>query len=328
MYLLSARRAFCLVWVLGYLLFQAGLSHSALKLPENPDVRVIVDISGSMKKNDPENLRRPAVRLISSLIPEGSQAGLWTFGQYVNMLVKHRPVDPAWKDEVLKASEKINSVALFTNIGAALEKATDDFSGGKTFPNTHIILLSDGMVDISKNPEENIAERRRILSEVLPRIKAAGATVHTIALSDNADKGLLETLALETGGMAVIANSAEELSQVFLETLDQAVPAEEVPIKGNTFEIDSTVEEFTALLFRAPGAPATELLDPSGKSLTAAEHGDDVNWLSESGFDLITVKRPFEGNWTLNATPAPGSRVTVVSNLRMVMAKLPANFYA
>ncbi|HHZ88741.1 MAG TPA: hypothetical protein EYN61_07030, partial [Chromatiaceae bacterium] len=45
-----------------------------------PDVRVVVDISGSMKKNDPQNLRVPAVRLLVSLLPQGTQAGIWTFG--------------------------------------------------------------------------------------------------------------------------------------------------------------------------------------------------------------------------------------------------------
>ncbi|WP_369602116.1 VWA domain-containing protein [Hahella sp. SMD15-11] len=308
--------------------FWGTLAQAAIQLPENPDVRVIVDISGSMKKNDPQNLRRPAVRLIANLLPPGSTAGVWTFGQYVNMLVKHRPVDDAWKAEVIKASEQINSVALFTNIGAALEKAADDFSDGAKHANTHFILLSDGVVDISKNTEENVAERRRILSQVLPGIQAAGATIHTIALSDNADKSLLETIAVRTGGVAVVAKSAEELTRVFVETLEQAVPAEEVPIKDNQFDVDSNVQELTALLFRAKDAPPTELIDPSGKSITADDHGDDVRWLREADFDLITITKPFEGSWKLKATPAPGSRVTVVSNLRMVMGRLPANFYA
>ena len=30
-----------------------------LQLPDSADVRIIVDISGSMKTNDPDNLRRP-----------------------------------------------------------------------------------------------------------------------------------------------------------------------------------------------------------------------------------------------------------------------------
>jgi len=55
--------------------------------PDTADVRVLIDISGSMKKNDPNNLRRPALRLLVGLLPEDSRAGVWTFGQYVNMQV-------------------------------------------------------------------------------------------------------------------------------------------------------------------------------------------------------------------------------------------------
>ena len=46
-----------------------------------PDVRLVIDVSGSMKQNDPNNLRQPAVELLVQLLPEGSKAGVWTFGK-------------------------------------------------------------------------------------------------------------------------------------------------------------------------------------------------------------------------------------------------------
>ena len=54
----------------------ADVSESGLK----PDVRLLIDISGSMKQSDPENLRAPALDLIVRLLPEGSRAGVWIFG--------------------------------------------------------------------------------------------------------------------------------------------------------------------------------------------------------------------------------------------------------
>ena len=53
-----------------------------VQLPGQSDVRIVVDISGSMKDTDPTNLRQPAVRLLARLLPEGATAGVWTFGQY------------------------------------------------------------------------------------------------------------------------------------------------------------------------------------------------------------------------------------------------------
>ncbi len=46
-----------------------------------PDVRLLIDVSGSMRQSDPNNLREPALELMLRLLPEGSRAGVWTFGQ-------------------------------------------------------------------------------------------------------------------------------------------------------------------------------------------------------------------------------------------------------
>jgi hypothetical protein len=43
------------------------------------DIRVLIDVYGSMKQNDPNNLRQPALRLLTGLLPTGSKAGIWTF---------------------------------------------------------------------------------------------------------------------------------------------------------------------------------------------------------------------------------------------------------
>src|SRR3990167_319239 len=129
------------------------------------DIRLLIDISGSMKKNDPANLRIPAVNLMTELVPDGSKAGIWTFGQSVNNLVRHQSVDDKWRSYAKNEAKKINSVAMFTNIGAVLERASDDFGGDRRFDNTHFILLTDGMVDIDKNPAKNSSERERILGE-------------------------------------------------------------------------------------------------------------------------------------------------------------------
>ena len=119
------------IWVAAALLlisWQVCAQDPALSLPGNADVRIVVDISGSMKETDPQNLRRPAVRLLARTLPEGASAGLWTFGQYVNMLVPYGVVDQSWRDTAIERSEQINSVALHTNLGLAMEKAANDWA--------------------------------------------------------------------------------------------------------------------------------------------------------------------------------------------------------
>ncbi|MCL1488674.1 MAG: VWA domain-containing protein [Marinobacter sp.] len=144
------------------------------QLPGAVDVRIIVDISGSMKQNDPQNLRRPALRLLARLLPDGATSGVWTFGQYVNMLVPHREVNDAWRDMAIAQSDAINSVAMRTNLGAAIETASDGYFTGGVLSNTHFIVLTDGMVDISRNPSANKAEANRILDTLGSAAEAAG----------------------------------------------------------------------------------------------------------------------------------------------------------
>ena len=49
-----------------------AISTASATEPVN-DVRVMIDISGSMKHNDPHNLRAPALRLLTGLLPKGAR---------------------------------------------------------------------------------------------------------------------------------------------------------------------------------------------------------------------------------------------------------------
>ena len=289
------------------------------------DMRVVIDISGSMKKTDPSNLRIPAVKLMLNLAKEGDRFGVWTFGQYVNMLVPHKDVTPEWRKEAIKQTNLINSVALYTNIGLALEKAS--LNQTKSDPNWEktIVLLSDGKVDISKNRAESEREKQRILSQVVPSLRKAGFKIHSVALSENADLEFLRTLGVDTGGSFSIARDADELLEIFVEASDKANALEQVPLEGNAFDIDKTVNEFTALIFRKPGAPVTKLVDPRGKKYSYKRSGNNISWFNDKRYDLITVQAPRSGQWKLEADIGKGNRVTVVSDLNLVVKGLPDN---
>jgi len=303
------------------------LSFQAIAAKAPADVRLVIDISGSMKQNDPKNLRRPALELLVQVVPEKSKAGVWTFGQAVNTLVPHQVVTDKWRKDAAKQVNQIGSVALYTNIGEALEKAAYDFDKLDPKLRTSVILLTDGMVDVSPDPQKDAAERERILKEIMPRYRAAGVAIHSIALSKNADSELMEQLAIGTNGIAAVAESADELMKVFLRVFDEAAPPDQVPLKDNTFLIDSSVDEFTALVFRKQGAAPTYLTGPDGKRIDEKSAGGDVRWHATADYDLVTVSNPFEGEWKLSADADPDTRVTVVSDLSLDVERLPKNLF-
>jgi uncharacterized protein (TIGR03503 family) len=293
---------------------------------KKPDIRLVIDVSGSMKLNDPSNLRQPAVDLLVRLMPEGGKAGVWTFGMQVNMLVPHQPVNDLWRKQAAGKASEINSVGLFTNIGAALEKASHDAAqGSREDYDTSIILLTDGMVDISKDPAANSKEWKRIVDEVLPKLKKAGYTVHTVALSDKADKELMEKLAVSTDGIFAVAHTADDLMEIFLKAFSVAAPAQALPLQNNSFAVDSSVEEFTALIFRKQLDQQTQLIGPDEQTFSASKTSGGVKWFRSENYDLITVQQPLEGEWKIVAELESSSRITVVSDLELRVKKLPNN---
>ncbi len=312
-----------LLLALGLLL--AGVPAWAADSAAEPvdDVRVLIDISGSMKRTDPHNLRRPALRLFTSLLPNGTHAGVWTFGQWTNMLVKHGPVDAAWKARARKAAGEISSLGLYTNIEDVLRRATWDWKRPDDASRRSLILLTDGLVDIARNPAENAASRERILDDILPRLQQAGVTVHTIALSDESDADLLRQLAAATGGWFETIESADGLERLFLRMFEKVSKADTLPLTGNKVNIDNSIHEATFLVFRKPGSPPTTVTAPDGSNFGQQQLPAGVEWFEDERYDLITVQNPPPGEWRINADLDPDNRVMVVTDLRLKNTELP-----
>ncbi len=305
------------------LCFVLGMAQAAQEPPPVSDVRVLIDMSGSMKKNDPDNLRIPALRLLTQLMPNGSRSGVWTFGQYVNMLVPRAEVDAKWKAQAYGAAAEINSLGMFTNIGDALKKATWDWKRPAAEVERSVVLLTDGLVDVSKDPKKNQAARREILEKILPRLKQAGVVVNTIALSNEADKAFLQQLSASTGGWHQDVHSAEQLERTFLRMFEKSVPTETLPLVGNKVRVDSSVRELTLLVFRGEHGKKTSITLPSGTQISYEQSPKNVRWKREARYDLVTVVRPPAGEWTIDAELDPDNRVMVVTNMRVKATKLP-----
>lgn len=292
------------------------------------DVRIVVDISGSMKQSDPQNMRRPAVQLAAEMIPEGAAAGVWTFGRFVNMLVPLRMVDDRWRQQATQSAQKINSVAMYTNIPEALEKAAYGWSDPPGNTARSLILLTDGKVDISKSREENTRARQDVLSRLVPMLRTAKAKVHTIAMSEDVDVELLRALSYETDGRFQTVQSRDDLVRVFVEAFDASVPGQQVPLDpSNRFNIDGGVKEFTLLVHKMANSRETKLEPPSGTAFTASSKPSQVRWFSDARLDVITVTQPEAGSWQLLASVDPGNRVTVISDLRLMLSGLPNNVF-
>lgn len=286
------------------------------------DVRILVDVSGSMKDNDPENLRIPAMRLVSELLPAGTRAGVWLFAEDTVTLIAPSEVDEAWRTRARKTLSQIHSRGLFTHIERAIDAAVSGWESEVEHPERHIVLLTDGVVDVSKTASDSAASRARIIAGQLQRLRSYDARVHIVSLSDNVDHELLQILTSTTGGLLESANDAERLQRIFLHMLEQTAAPVTVPLDGKQFDIDGSVSELTLLIFRADGE-AVKLHLPSGEALDALSTYDGVLWRSEPGYDLITVTRPVAGTWRYEGTEDADNRAVVVTDLMLEVEPVP-----
>lgn len=287
------------------------------------EVRVLIDVSGSMKHTDPKLLRMTALKLFVSILPSGTNAGVWTFGKWVNMLIKPTPVDAQWKNSARSASEMINSHGMFTNIEDALNKSTWDWSQPNPAHRRSLILLTDGLVDISNSSDENAASRKRIIEDILPRLQLADVKINTIALSDQSDADLLHLLSASTGGWFETVHSAEGLERIFLRLFEKVSSSNTIPIINNRVTVDGSISEASFLVFRDVNESETSITAPSGKVFSQDNHSNDIQWHKESRYDLITIYRPEPGDWQINAKLDPDNRVLVVTDLRLNHTLLP-----
>jgi hypothetical protein len=291
-----------------------------------PDVRLLIDISGSMKTSDPENLRVPAVELIVRLLPNGARAGIWLFGEDVQILVEHRVVDDSWREQALQAVADIDSSGLRTNIPAALEAATYDLEQMNPGYRTSIVLLTDGKVDLSESPMANATAARNLLSDKAPELGAIGIPVHVIALSVEADWKFLRSLAQLTGGMAEKAESPAELSSIYLRNLESAAPMERVPVNRRSFTIDDSVNEFTALMFHSHVDTAkVALVAPDGTQYRPEEPAQGVEWFISGQFAMVTFSAPPAGEYRFEAPAGASLRVSVISDLHIDLDPPPGS---
>lgn len=279
------------------------------------DVRVLIDISGSMVQTDPQNQRTPAINLLIDSLSDGSEAGIWTFGRYVNLLVEHDVVDEAWREQARAAIAALEPIAQRTNLGAVLDQASYDFGYTNYQAPTDVVLITDGQVDIAPNAQVNQVERDRILNSVLPRYAEAGARIHSLALTDAADAGLLEQMSNQSGGVFARVESAEDIQDFILEVLQAVDVGNQIPLENAGFEVDTQVSEVTALVLHNRGEMG--LVSPAGQQSTALAPAMGQQWRVGPGYTLVTVRQPQTGRWQITGPIEDGSRVSVVSDMNL-----------
>jgi hypothetical protein len=257
------------------------------------DVRLVIDVSGSMKTGDPEYLRQDVLNGLADLLPPGSRAGVWTFGGMTNMVVPHGAIDAGWLRTARAARSTIGSVALRTNLRDALAKAAWDVSTASPDRDRHILLVTDGRVDLADDASANTAERRAIAQDLLPQLRAAGIRLDTLALSQHADFEFLTQLSNATNGYAGRADSVAAVRAYLSRATGIAPSVAFGGVPEAEFEVPERADELT--LFAENTGGAFVLTTASNQRIDPSTEG--VRRLDGDGTTLLTIDSPAAGTW-------------------------------
>lgn len=295
------------------------------QLDEQIDIRILVDVSGSMKKTDPLNLRVPALQVLTQLLPKGAQAGVWEFAEDTEMVVAHGAINDAWRQQALAAAADIRSDGQFTDIGGALQAAAFGAQAQASERKLHVILLTDGMVDVAKNEVVNIRARNELLQHTTQAYVDAGALVHAIGLSHAADEKTLSDIARRTDGLFAVAENADQLLDIFLRALDNSVLTQQAPVASDrqSFVVNGGAQSITVVVEKN-GDDEVSLQSPDGEVINSSSKQKQVEWQESSTHDVVTVQEPEQGTWTVASAEAEVTRVNVQGQLRMDL-RLPSN---
>ncbi|MGH8657832.1 MAG: VWA domain-containing protein [Gammaproteobacteria bacterium] len=246
--------------------------HSAFGQQASPvtqDIVVLLDNSGSMKKNDPLFVTKEAVRQFVSRTPPSGRLALLLFDQEARLIVPLSMMSNDQRARALSRLDRINYKGLFTNIPAAFEQALYELKtkGREDVPRS-IILLTDGIVDTGDKGRD--LERARWLREELAADAARqGVTVFGIGLGAKADIQLLQSLAQRTQGDYFRASKPDDLPAILIR-IEKAVAqnlASRIDLKeAKTEQVTVATEKVTEPSKTARKIPDVKPIDLSPKS--------------------------------------------------------------
>lgn len=293
------------------------------------NVILVIDGSGSLvsgsSATDKSGLRYDAINLFLALLTnDGNQVGAIVFDDDSNNYLLNTGLTPvSGKGDKVSLGEKIRSAGTRndTDIGSALLSAVSilEASGSQDGRSPAVVLFSDGRTDLGGNKEayEQSLENRET---AITKAQDAGIPIYSICLNASpvADPQELSEIASRTSGGFVSVSRAEDLAGAF-ETFYQLIfnssgsEKRDVPFGADgkltySFDVPSVGAEEVNIILKQAGLQSIQVSGPS-RQISAAEL--EENTMTGGDYEVIKLVKPQVGQWNLELSGTPGSRVTV-----------------
>jgi hypothetical protein len=181
------------------------------------EIVLLIDNSGSMRKNDPQSLTKQAVAQFVQSSPAGSRVALILFDKKVEVLAPLTPINETTRLDLLTRLSRIDFKGPLTNSGEALRRAIETLKqpGGPEGKKT-VVFMSDGIIDTG-NQARDLKAAESMRGELASAAAEAGIRIFAIAFTNNADIQLMQDLAKATDGRYFQPMQPGDLAGVFAE---------------------------------------------------------------------------------------------------------------
>jgi pSer/pThr/pTyr-binding forkhead associated (FHA) protein/Mg-chelatase subunit ChlD len=215
------------------------------------DVVLVLDNSGSMKKNDPEFLVSKAVKEFISQQDEHTRVGIVIFDQEVRLPVALTTSSLANRETILNSIEEINYKGLFTDSPAGIERAIYELkNNGRDSAQKSIIFMTDGIVDTGA-PDRDLEKSKWLREDLAPDAADNEIKIFGIAFTEGADFQLIQSIAQKTEGEYYRALTAADLQNVF-EQIDKII---NTPPEPEVVQVAPVIEAPAPVIQQAPAPP-------------------------------------------------------------------------
>ncbi len=229
---MKTRNIFIFIFI--SVLFVHPLVYSGTKPAK--DIYLLVDNSGSMKKNDPGFLVKKAITRLVGSLDSSSRLGIYLFDEKLLQTIPLTMLDKSVnREKCIKSLDYITYKGALTDLPAAMEKALYELKHNTDSDSYRsIIFITDGFIDTGDKIKD--AENRKwLIDSFAEDAKKSGIKIFGVAFTENADYQLIQSLTTKTSGEYYRALKSADIGPVFNQIIQainapkQVLSDEEIP---------------------------------------------------------------------------------------------------
>ncbi len=290
---------------------------------ENVSVVLVVDSSGSMKTNDPTDLRFTAAKLFISLLDLKDSVGIVNFASRSHVLVDLVRIEAEReKEPLMKKLEGIEAKGN-THMLAALKDARTLLSKDTSPNDKFVVFLTDGEPHPDNWDKMSDDEKRNYIEETLKVVGEIDWPVLSIAFTKEAYVPFLEDVSRISKGKLFYAATPRELPEVYEEVFghlkDRTIfgPGFVDAPTSVKFTIDPFVKKVSFVIVK-PESVTVKILTPGERTLDLSDP-KVVRFLTPR-FETVTIEDPAPGTWTVELSGSGEAHVKAIvkSKLRIL----------